>query len=587
MTWRSIIWGFILSIVLCAINSFLTLKVGVIEEGAIVSMAIFVAFNTLLKKTLGGHIKFLGRTISIEEVVIVATMGSCGGAFGFIANFFAAFKMIGHPLTMTQMIVLPLLTSFSGLMMAIPIRQLYVVDDSLPWPTSKAAKVTAEVITSSENHKQSIYLLLFTIIAGGYIFLSAGKHIWPEEIPLVAFGLSNYGMAIACSPFVIGAGYLIGLRAGNGFLLGAIILTVIAPYLPIDLKANYQLHPWLYLWPGVAFLVSTGLTGMLIHWKTVINAFSSLTKIGAVKDKRLDQIMEPKYAIGLMIIITIVHLIVMKYLFNIEYLVSFVTHVIGCVFFNLIANRGAGETGFNPIRVMGPLLQGVSALCGASASWANLTAAGVSSGAIGQTSIFVGDGAFGRWLKVPAHWQWLVQLAVLPIVAVVSAVTYHIVAQVYPVDQLAAPVAKMWAKTAEIFAGKALPPYALESIIIGGVAGILFGVLDTVVKNKLDSFDARYGQLCEEAEKVGGKPPEKKATFWEYMPNSFGLGIALIIPTGYSVSFFLGALILCIFVPKIFKTGEDTLNTIAAAGIIGEGATALFVAILQVLKFLK
>jgi hypothetical protein len=41
-----------------------------------------------------------------------------------------------------------------------------------------------------------------------------------------------------------------------------------------------------------------------------------------------------------------------------------------------------------------------------------------------------------------------------------------------------------------------------------------------------------------------------------------------------------GAILLCVVVPKIFKTSEDTLQSIGAAGIVGEGVMGLIVAIL-------
>ena len=78
-TVRAILAGFVLSLVLCGVNSYLTLSFGVIEEGPTIAALFFFAFF------------FLSRTaITSNELVIVATMGSAGGALGFIANFFAA-----------------------------------------------------------------------------------------------------------------------------------------------------------------------------------------------------------------------------------------------------------------------------------------------------------------------------------------------------------------------------------------------------------------------------------------------------------------------------------------------------------------
>src|SRR5215467_5474012 len=86
VTARAVGAGFLLAILLCAINSYLTLSFGVIEEGPTIAALFFFAFVSLAR---------LG--VSKTELVIVATMGSAGGSLGFIANFYAAKAMIGSP----------------------------------------------------------------------------------------------------------------------------------------------------------------------------------------------------------------------------------------------------------------------------------------------------------------------------------------------------------------------------------------------------------------------------------------------------------------------------------------------------------
>jgi hypothetical protein len=75
-------------------------------------------------------------------------------------------------------------------------------------------------------------------------------------------------------------------------------------------------------------------------------------------------------------------------------------------------------------------------------------------------------------------------------------------------------------------------------------------------------------------------------TLWRLSPHSLGITLAMVMPIYYDVSFFIGGLLLCIILPKVLKTDDDTLNTLAAAGIIGEGVGSLGVAILKVMKFL-
>ena len=78
-TVRSIVSGFALAVLLCGVNSYLTLSFGVIEEGPTIAALFFFAFF------------FLSRTaITSTEMVIVSTMGSAGDSLDFITNFYAA-----------------------------------------------------------------------------------------------------------------------------------------------------------------------------------------------------------------------------------------------------------------------------------------------------------------------------------------------------------------------------------------------------------------------------------------------------------------------------------------------------------------
>src|SRR5688572_24999491 len=107
---RCIVSGFALAVVLCGVNSYLTLSFGVIEEGPTIAALFFFAFF------------FLSRTvITTEEMVIVSTMGSAGGSLGFITNFYAAKVMAtGVTFTIMEMAGFAIVTSLVGLLFTIP-----------------------------------------------------------------------------------------------------------------------------------------------------------------------------------------------------------------------------------------------------------------------------------------------------------------------------------------------------------------------------------------------------------------------------------------------------------------------------------
>src|SRR5688572_6663656 len=124
---RCIVSGFALAVVLCGVNSYLTLSFGVIEEGPTIAALFFFAFF------------FLSRTkILPSEMAMVATMGSAGGSLGFISNFFAARAMTGEPYSFLQMAGFSIVTSLVGMAFSIPLREMLVLRENLPWPGSKA-----------------------------------------------------------------------------------------------------------------------------------------------------------------------------------------------------------------------------------------------------------------------------------------------------------------------------------------------------------------------------------------------------------------------------------------------------------------
>jgi uncharacterized oligopeptide transporter (OPT) family protein len=473
--------------------------------------------------------------------------------------------MAGEPMTWAQMAIFPIVTSAVGLVLAIPMRQLFIVTEPLPWPTGRVAVAAIDAVVDVEDSIQPRILGFFGGMAILYVILSAGVGWFPEVSKITIFGLSSYGVGIAWSPFILGAGYLIGMRVGWGFLVGAIVLAVMAHFLPDELKAT----PHKYIWPGVMALVTCGLTGLALNHKSIVNAIKSLSPSKMMQMDKADQIVSAKTLVVLLITVFVLAILVLSLVFGVPWYMALIGFLIGAVLFNLIATRAAGETAFNPIRVMGVMLQGIFALMGGTGVGTNLTGAGVAAGSIGQTGVLVQDTYFGRHFRVPAKMQVLGQLLVLLPASLAIAGVYALVTNTYTVGsaQLPSPIAIMWATMAEVFSGKVqFPPFAVESMWIGGITGIFLALIDAVASKHI---------------KAAAKMERK--SYWRFWPHSLGITLAMILPIAYDIAFFVGAVFLCWILPKVLKTDEDTLNSLAAAGIVGEGVGGLIVAILTVL----
>jgi len=524
-TIKSLISGALLAVIMCAANSYLTLKAGVIEEGPIISALIFTGIFFSLK-----------RTVTTEEAVIAATMGSAGGSFGFIANLFAAYQMVGIKLTTTQMFLFSLSTSAFSILMAIPFYYLFVVKETLPWVVGQAcADVIRNTVASKETFQAKV-ILWFTMLFFAVIMMQGMQWKWmPEETSFLTVGLVTIGLA--WSPFAIGAGGLLGLRTGFGFLLGSVLLVCIAPH------TDTPKTPHRFFWPGVSFLITSGLTVLLIKWRVMIDAIRSLKNIAGNTGEKA--IIPLKWLVGLSLVSGAVIIFIMWKWFEVAVPIGLLFLVVGAMFLNMVATRAAGETTFNPARAMGIVLQGVGALAGGVNKLVNLTGAGMIAGGTSQTSILDQDLYTGWRLGVNPRLQTALQAIVLPVIALVSVGVFRFLSSMVEIsmtnDALPAPVAKAWAGFAILLSGGKLPPNALNMLIIFGAAGVVVALL------------------------------ENFGSFKKYMPSTTGIGIGMILPITYSLDFFLGAIIF-LLMAKRFKVLEETLSSLAAAGILGEAA---------------
>jgi hypothetical protein len=223
---------------------------------------------------------------------------------------------------------------------------------------------------------------------------------------------------------------------------------------------------------------------------------------------------------------------------------------------NIIATRAAAQTAFNPARVMGILLQGVTSAMGGSQVATNLTGAGFVAGSGAQASLLCGDMVYGRAFRVPSYWQfWTQTVTVIPC-AVVSAYAFLMIHRDKPLvlDGAGhpAPVAKMWAKSAQIFEGgmSALPPGALTWLLIGAGIGVVYTLLDHVPRLRT------------------------------WMPDAIGLGLGLVLAPSLGISFFVGGFLLWIVLGRWRGWSDTTLTTIAVGAIVAEGIGGVLQSIL-------
>lgn len=529
ITFRSVVMGLIFSVALCAMNSYLTLSFGVIEEGPTIAALFFFALM----------LPFGAKSITTTEMVIVATMGSAGGSLGFISNFYAAKAMTGEPYSLMDMTLFGIVSSLIGLAMAIPLRQLLILKEDLPWPGAKAVETVVRTLVEKGDPRQAVVLLGSFVALCAYVVLNDedGYAVVPSALALG--GLATYGGYIALSPFAIGSAYLMGLRTGVGFLVGAAFLMIGARWLgfqPTD-------APQKFYWPGLGFLVASGLTALAINWRTITGALRSMVAIGG-KSEDPDPPLSPKLLLAFATVAFVSCALVLNLRFALNLGLVVMLVVVAGLIQNIIATRAAAQTNFNPARVMGILLQGITAAFGGKSAAINLTGAGFVSGSGAQASLLTADMVYGRSFKVPSRWQfWTQTLTVVPC-AIASAFMFDwILSDKARFEKMPSPVARVWAESANIFdkGFDALPAGASSWLLGGAIVGVVYVLV------------------------------EHFAPFKKWLPESTGIGLGLVLSPALSLGFFVGSFLMWIVLGRWLKWSDATLTTIAVASIVAEG----------------
>lgn len=534
VTLKSVVFGAIMAAAMCAINSLLTLKAGVIEEGPLLSAIIFAGIFFAAR-----------RKVTSLEAVIVATMGSAGGSFGFVANLFAAYRMLGIELSTVQMCAFTLSTGMISVVMAIPFYYLFVVRDTLPWQVGEAcAKVIGTTIETRDTYQGKIIAWLGVLFFG--IILMQGKGLM--GLSTVFFSVGAVGIGMAWSPFLVTIGGVLGLRNALGFLVGMVLLVAISPY--TDSPAS----PHLFFWPGVSFLITSQVTVLAMNWKSLVGALRALRGLGG---DDVGVIIPTKLLLAFILTLSIVIIVVLCTLFSVGIMGAIIYVIAGVMILNLIAVRCHGDTTFNPARATGAMMIAVGWVTQGANALANMTGAGMIAGGTNQTSILCQDLYTGKRLGVNPKVQVALQAMVLPIVAIISVLVFKYLIDGNPNAPLtldsevwAAPVAKVWAGFAMtiqmIAAGdKAFPEYAPALMIIFGIAGVAVAIMN-LLPGKITRF----------------------------LPGATGIGLGMILNPVASVAFFIGCMVFLVL-EKQFKVRENSLASIVAAGILGEGLGSL------------
>lgn len=570
--------GALLAVLMVVFNIYMGLKTGWGEGGSIIAVILGFAI-----------VKAMRKPYSPLENNMTQTMASAGGSIGNVVNvipalfLLASAGVIARAPTWYDILLWVFFTSFLGVFFAIPLRKQIIVMEKLRFPTGTACAETIRAM-----HCSGATALNKAKMLGGAGFIG-GIVTWfrdgvPALIPSSSYlpasiaaikgiSMKSLTLGLSWSPMMFGAGFLVGPRVGTSMFVGSIIsFGVIAPFLfeagvlsdiavMLGKDANlaaptYPLIVKWTMWPGLAIMISYGITCTAFQWKVIKKALSTMLKVQEAQKGRSK--LDVSFNFWLAgITLASIGVIGMLYLrFDVPVWVGILVLPISFVL-SAIAVRATGETDINPTGAMGSITQIAFGAMVASPATSLLTG-GVAAGGASESADMMQDLKTGYILGATPKKQTYIQLIGVTIGALVAVPIFMVLINAYGIgsERLPAPAAITWSGLAQMMANgfDSLPAYADLALAIGVIIGVSIAFLE--------SSNVKY-----------------KA----YLPSAVGLGVACVVPAIYAVSMCLGSTAMWLINKKNPDFIREYAAPIGAGALAGEGLVGVLCAILVVM----
>ncbi|MBY0357023.1 MAG: OPT/YSL family transporter [Candidatus Obscuribacterales bacterium] len=570
LTWRAVLMGGLLGSLMSISNLYTSLKLGwafgVAITACILSFVIWNIVRLIFPKVTAMTI--------LENNCMQSTASAAGYSTGAtIGTAFGAYLLItGQHISWQITLAWTLTTAMLGVLVAVPMKRQMINREQLPFPSGIAAAETLKSLYGGTKEAVGqAYALVSALVVGAVIgILSKGDFFWqkawglklPESIP---FLLQNRGIQMSALPgfgfepsaLLIGAGMIVGLRVSVSMLLGALILFFgFAPWVVNEhiITGPQKLLTW-SLWTGTACMVSSGLTALLVQWRTIARAVNSLKSVANSDNElsRLNNIEVPTKWFMLGLIPVGIALTILEYVaFSISIPLGIISIVLS-FFLALVACRATGETDITPIGAMGKISQLAFAALSPANMTTNLMAASVTANTAIASADLLTDLKSGYLLGANPRKQFIAQfIGVFFGTASIVPAWFLMIPNKEALDAFHPPSTYLYKAVAEALSQGIchLPESARLGILVGGILGIVLALTDYYF-------------------------PKLR----NYTPSAMGLGLSWILPFQNCLGFFIGALIAAIWSKYASKSASAYIVPVASGAIAGESLACAFIAI--------
>jgi uncharacterized oligopeptide transporter (OPT) family protein len=504
---------------------------------------------------------------------IVQTAGTSAGQTAFLCTMMAAFDLLRQDpatgftfeLKPHQAFLWLTCSGVLGVLLSVPMRRHFVVDEKLTFADGVAAAETLIVLDShgKESKSAARSLAIGAVLSGIMMviredarMLKAAWYRIPEMLPIGPLG-AKMNVGLSWSLLSIGSGLIVGLRITSSMLLGMILAWVVAP--PILLQQDWVHHMvrremllWI-MWPAVGMLVAGGLTSLVLRWNVLVKSFRGLGS-AAIESGEFPMRWVIWGSIGAAVALALLQ----KFSLGMGFGLTFVAIVLS-VPLMLVGIRVLGETNWGPISALTNMMQGIFGALAPGNMVANLSASGVTGSIASQSEGLMQDYKTGHMIGSTPRYLTYSQLIACPVGAAAVALVYPLLRNTYGIGGehgLQSPISQRFAGLARILAEgvSALPTGALTALLIGVAVGVLLTVLES-------------------------DPGRRKWT-----PSPAGLGIGMLVPGSAVCAMFLGAVLGELWRKVQTRKYEQHAIPLASGLIAGEAIIATLIPIAVALK---
>ncbi len=604
ITWQVIVSGVIVAAIMGTAYPYMVLKLGFGPNVSVVA----AFFGFLFLKVI--DLVLRRRAYDRWQNNLTEAAGTSAAQTAFMCVLLGAFDLLReqtkHSAAPFHM-DLPWHTSFIwlttaatlGVLMAVPLRRHFVVDEKLPYVDGLSTAETITVLDPPRSASAAVrraalnafWAVMIGVLLSGMLMAFREDALFVTWIPgawkldwqiigdtvigptgaaaVTGVVLAKMGVGVQWSLLSVGSGMLIGLRINVSMILGSTLAWVVAPYFLVkhgmlhDATGAVLTTPsktdvlfWV-MWPATGMLVAGGLTALALRWRLLVDTFRSLRTAKIDGAEFPLSIIVPGVAISAIALCA-----VQRVLLGMPIWMTLAAIVLS-VPLMLVGLRVLGETNWGPISALSNMMQGLFAAVAPGNIGANMVASGTTGTIATSSEMIMQDYKCGHIIGTKPRLVTVMQLIAIPIGALAVSLIYPVLVRTFRIVEtvdaagnklppgLDSPISQKWSGFAQILreGPGALPSSALYMLAIFTVLGIVFTVLES----------------------------NKKIKKW--VPSPTGIGIGILVSFLVVFTMFLGGVIGALWEKLDKKSSETYMIPLGSGFIAGEALVAVVAAI--------